>query len=232
MHTVECFLPLYNGITKMEIGIEDNAEIAEAPEQKFKPVCFYGSSITQGGCACTPGNNYTAMLARWLDFPQRNLGFSGSGRGEEIVARYISMLDLAAFVMDYDHNAPSIEHLENTHKRFFEIIREAQPELPIIFVSKPDFDPSPKVNADRRAVIYKTYSEAVAAGDKKVWFVDGETMFGPYEKLNDRRACTVDGCHPNDLGFYRMADTIYPVLKEALESSAPAESAEENEDKK
>jgi len=226
VHKVECFLPLYNGITNMEIGIEDEAEISEAPEQKYKAVAFYGSSITQGGCASTPGNNYTAMLARWFDFPQRNLGFSGSGKGEEIVARYISMLDLSAFVLDYDHNAPSIEHLENTHKKFFSIIREAQPDLPVIFVSKPDFDPSPEANAKRRDVIFKTYSEAVAAGDKKVWFVDGESLFGPYETLNDRRACTVDGCHPNDLGFWRMADTIYPVLEEALASNV-TESSEE-----
>ena len=30
---------------------------------------------------------------------------------------------------------------------------------------------------------------------------------------------TVDGCHPNDLGFYRMYRTVLPVLRKALKNS-------------
>jgi len=218
VHTVECFLPLYNGITKMEIGIDDDAEFHAPPKQKYKPVCFYGSSITQGGCATKPGNSYNAFLARMLDFPQINLGFSGNGKGEQIVAEYITSLDLSVFVLDYDHNAPTLEHLKNTHKPFFDTVRRARPKLPIIIMTKPDFDRSPAANAERREVIYQTYKAAKDGGDDNVYFIDGETFFGPDTPENDRLACTVDGCHPNDLGFYRMAMTIYPVLKEVLES--------------
>ncbi len=217
MHKVECFLPLYNGITKMEIGIDDDATLAAPPKYKIeKPVLFYGSSITQGGCASKPGNSHAAFLSRWLDFPQNNQGYSGSAKGEPLMARYFAILDLAALVLDYDHNAPNVEHLRDTHENFFRIIREAQPELPIIFVSKPDFDKDPTDGTRHRDVIRETYTNAVKNGDKKVWFVDGESMFGPYTKFNDRRACTVDGCHPNDLGFYRMAQAIRPALEEAL----------------
>jgi len=217
VHTVECFLPLYNGITKMEVGVDDNAGFFAPPKQKYKPVCFYGSSITQGGCASKPGNSYNSMLARFLDFPQVNLGFSGSGRGEQVIAEYIASLELSAFVLDYDHNAPNIEHLKNTHKAFFDTVRKAQPKLPIIIMTKPDFDSNPEGNAERRSVIYETYKAAKDSGDENVYFIDGESFFGDYTLFNDRRACTVDGCHPNDLGFRRMAETIYPVLKKALE---------------
>ena len=218
MHKVECYLPLYNGITKMEIGIDDDAEIAAPPAYKNKAVCFYGSSITQGGCASKPGNNYSAMLSRWLDFEQRNLGFSAGGKGEDLVARYISLLDLSAFVMDYDHNAPTAEHLKETHERFFKIIRDAQPELPVIFISKPGYDNNPEASEIRRDIIRATYENALKNGDKNVRFIDGRTLFGDYSIRNDRRACTMDGTHPNDLGFYRMARTVYPVLKEVIEN--------------
>ena len=211
------FLPLYNGITAMEVGVNDDAVVEAPPAHAIaKPVGFYGSSITQGGCASKPGNSYNAMLARWLDFAQINLGFSGSGRGEPIMADYIASLDMAAFVLDYDHNAPSVEHLKNTHKPLFDTVRKAHPDLPIIIVTKPDFDYD--ASADRRrAVIRRTYDNAVANGDKNVWFIDGESFFGDV----DRHLCTCDRCHPNDLGFWRMAQTVEPLVREILEARYP-----------
>ncbi len=205
-------LPLYGSASKIEIGLAPGAKIeTPTPQAITKPVLFYGSSITQGGCASRPGNAYTTMLCRAIDAPQINLGFSGSGKGEIAVAKAIAELDLAAFVMDYDHNAPSIEHLKLTHEPFFKAIREKQPDLPIIIMSKCDFGGSQNEIA-RRSVIRQTYDNAVKAGDKHVWFIDGETLFGQ----EDRDACTVDNCHPNDLGFYRMHKTILPILKEAV----------------
>ena len=128
------------------------------------------------------------------------------------MARHIASLKLSAFVMDYDHNAPDIPHLERTHYPFYEIIRRANPDLPILMVSKPDFDNGAD-NSRRRDIVLESYLKGRAAGDKKLWFVDGESLF----QGRDRDACTVDGCHPNDLGFYRMAEAIYPKLKKALE---------------
>ena len=99
-----------------------------------------------------------------------------------------------------------------THEPFFRIIREAQPSLPIVLLSRPNFDADPADGARRREVVRRTYELARAAGDKRVWFIDGQELFGT--ELRD--ACTVDGCHPNDLGFYRMYRRIRPVLEEAL----------------
>lgn len=212
---IEINLPLYNGVTAVLIGLEKEASCL--PPRKYtydKPVVYYGSSITQGGCASRPGNSYQGFISRWLDSDHVNLGFSGSGRGEEIMANFIAGIDMCAFVMDYDHNAPSAEHLLNTHERMFKIVRKAHPCIPVIMVTKPDVEKDVENVPLRRDAIYRTYLNALNAGDKNVRFIDGKDLFG--EK--DRDACTVDGCHPNDLGFYRMAGVIYPVLKEALES--------------
>ena len=115
--------------------------------------------------------------------------------------------------MDYDHNAPDAEHLKNTHENFFKTVRRFNSKLPVVIVSKPDTEADPYFYI-RRGIIERTYKNAKKSGDKHVYFVDGETLFGK----NDRDTCTVDGCHPNDLGFYRMAKNIRPTLKKALGS--------------
>lgn len=218
MRSYALYLPLYNGVNELLIGLPPKArlEAGRTPAHE-KPILFYGSSITQGGCASTVANAYTHVLARRLDAALYNLGFSGNGKGEQNMARYIASLPMSAFVLDYDHNAPSPEHLEATHEAFFRTVREAQPDLPVVFVSKPDFDTnsfsSIEENARRREIIRRTYQRALERGDKRVWFVDGETFFGDKERYD----CTVDGCHPTDLGFRRMADVLEPVLRQALE---------------
>jgi lysophospholipase L1-like esterase len=128
------------------------------------------------------------------------------------MALLIARIPMSVFVYDYDHNAPNVKHLADTHAPFFRTIRQARPELPIIMVSRPDFDSNPAEGRVRREIIRTTYEQAKANGDKHVFFVDGETLFGEH----DRDACTVDGCHPNDLGFMRMAQTIRPTLAKAL----------------
>ncbi|MBQ7394840.1 MAG: SGNH/GDSL hydrolase family protein [Lentisphaeria bacterium] len=202
-------LPLYGGVRKLELGLEPGAKV-EAPEAYTlaKPILFYGSSITQGGCASRPGNNYSTMLCRKLDAPQINLGFSGCAKGEISVAEAIASLDLAAFVMDYDHNAPNAEHLAKTHGPFFRKVREAHPDLPILLLTRGD-----NPTKERTAVVRETYEKAVAAGDKNVYFIDGADYFAG---LEDWATATVDGCHPNDLGFYLMYQRVLPVLKQAL----------------
>ena len=159
------------------------------------------------------GSCYPTILARRLDAPLVNLGFSGNGRGEPEMAQYISTLHMSAFVLDYDHNAYHPEHLMKTHEPFYQIVRKAHPDLPIIMMSKPDFENgSLQENIERRSIIRRTYDRAVAAGDRRVWFIDGQTLFGE----TDRDMCTVDGAHPTDLGFLRMADAVEPILRHAL----------------
>ncbi len=206
-------LPLYSGVTEFAIGVESTANLENpTPYAVEKPVLFYGSSITQGGCASRPGNCYTNMVSRMLNIPIISFGFSSNCRGDDILAERINELDLSAFVYDYDHNAPNAEFLEKTHEKFFRMIRSQHPDLPIILMSKPDYDDDPVSGEERKAVILRTYAHAIAEGDRNVYFIDGSTIFG--DDLRD--ACTVDRNHPTDLGFSRMAKAVAPVLRKVL----------------
>jgi lysophospholipase L1-like esterase len=213
MEDIIIHLPRNEELEDVLIELEEDARVeAATPYGLERPMVFYGSSITEGGCASRAANAYTALLSKWLDADYINLGFSGSAKGEPELAAYIAGLEMSVFIYDYDHNAPDPEHLEKTHEPFFRTIRQAQPELPVLFLTKPDFDQDPATAVLRRSTIRRTYENARASGDRNVYFIDGETYFG----RKDREACTVDGCHPNDLGFMRMAETIYPVLQNIL----------------
>lgn len=213
-HEIRINLPIFAAVEKVEISLDESAAVyLPEPYKSGRPVVFYGSSITNGASASHAGNAYTTQLAMRLGFEEYNLGFSGSARGEDIMSDYIASLNMAAFVYDYDHNAPDEAHLTATHEPFFRKIRERQPVLPVVMVSKPDFDSDSAGNAARREIIRRTYENAVSEGDGNVWFIDGETLFGRDEA---RGHCTSDGCHPNDLGFCRMADALQPVLAEIL----------------
>ena len=210
LETVTVNLPRNDLLLGMEIGVEEDAVLREAPAYRVPdPIVFYGSSITEGGCAERPGNAYTSLACRWLDADYRNFGFSGKARGETEFAEFIASLPkISVFVYDYDHNAPDAEHLRATHERFFRIVRRAHPETPILLLSRPDTDKDPADAAARRDIIRATCERARAAGDENVRFLDGGAFFGP----EGRAECTVDGTHPNSLGFMRMAQSLYPVL--------------------
>lgn len=212
MEDVTIWLPRNEVIADFTISIEDDAEILPPTPYKYPPIVYYGSSITEGGCCCRVTNVYNALISQHLDVDYYNLGFSGGAKGELEIADYINTIPMSIFVYDYDHNAPDVEHLRKTHETFFKRIREKNPALPVVIMTKPDFDYDSQ-NAERRAVIYNTYLNAKNSGDSNVYFIDGESFFGDV----DRHACTCDCCHPNDLGFYRMAQVIEPVIKSILE---------------
>ena len=123
---------------------------------------------------------------------------------------------MSVFVCDYDYNAPTVEHLKATHHSFYETIRQKNPTVPYIMITRPNFWTRPAEEEDvlqRRDVIMSSYLKARAAGDQNVYFIDGIGFFaGPhlYEM-------TVDSIHPNDAGFLRMAEQIGCVIKHALE---------------
>ncbi len=207
-------MPLYNGVEELYIGLQENAIVEGGSKYKYdKPVLYYGSSITQGGCASRPGNSYPGFISRKLDCDFINLGFSGSALGEDAIADYMRELDISIFVCDYDYNAPDAGHLEKTHERLYKRFREVKKDTPIIFISKPGFyKDDDKV---RREIILRTYNNAVAGGDNNVYFIDGETLFDG--EFWDE--CTVDKSHPNDIGFLRMAEKIGAVIGKILENN-------------
>ncbi len=209
---IQMNLPLYGGISKLEIGFPTKARVGAPTPRTNGAIAFYGSSITQGGCVSRPANSYCNIICRALDADCVSYGFSGSAMGELSVAEHIASRDLACFVMDYDYNSPSAETLQATHEPFFKLIRAAQPELPVVFVTHPFYDKPDANDINRIAIVRKTYENAIKAGDKNVYFVDSSAFFS--DEMRDLYA--VDYLHPNDLGQFSMAKTIFPAVKKAI----------------
>jgi hypothetical protein len=214
MQDLILYFPLYNDVDRLYIGLQENAKFETPGKYSHElPVVFYGSSITQGGCASRPANAYQNMLSRGLDIDILNLGFSGSARGEKTIAEYIAKLPMLALVCDYDHNAPDPDHLKSTHYPFYQIIRDKNPELPIIIMSKPDVrhvdQNAVNLNLSRREIVKNTYEKAIAQGDNNVYFIDGYSLF----EEDELQSSTVDTCHPNDLGFYYFYKALKKTLK-------------------
>ena len=221
--------PLYAGVESVYVGVDEGAKVdAPSPWASDRPVVVYGTSITQGGCASRPGMSWTNILSRRLNIPFVNLGFSGKGRGEAEVAREVARVsNPGLFVLDYEANSgtPGLKRIESisiTMPEFIKILRAAHPETPILVISKIRYpgewrdraadDParSPEVEAVR-----KFQEELVAklrgAGDGNIYYLNGSDFLG-----EDWYECTVDGVHPTDLGFSRMAEAIGPTIEKIL----------------
>ena len=217
MEDILIFLPRNEIIKNVWIYTEDDAQIeAPTPYKYSKPMLFYGSSITEGGIACNVSNGYNAVISRHLDADFYNLGFSGNAKGEIEMADFINTIDMSVFVYDYDHNAPTPEHLEATHEPFFKRIREKHPTLPVVMMSRP-YAVYGEEEKRRREIVKRTYQNAIDAGDKNVYFIDGEA---PFRCDPDRELCFIDTIHPNDLGFSKMVAHIEPIIKKILEAQA------------
>lgn len=201
--------PLYNSVDRLYIGLAGNASF-EKPSKYMNelPIVFYGTSITQGGCASRPGNSYQAFLSRMFNIDYVNLGFSGSGRAEDEMISYLAGLSMAAFVSDYDYNADNAGHLGETHDKLYDAVRAKHPDIPYIMLTGSGRTHLAERDK-RRQIIMNTYSRAIDLGDTNVYFIDGTTLFTG----DEWQACTVDNVHPNDMGFYCFAKALYPVLR-------------------
>ena len=215
LEDITVWLPRNEIISDIEISVNDYAQMLPPTPYKYsKPILYYGSSITEGGCCASITNGYNAIISRHLDVDYYNFGFSGNARGDMNMAEYISGIDMSILVYDYDHNAPTAEHLAQTHEPFFKLIREKNPDLPVVMMTRPSITYTDE-HKKRRDIVRATYENALNAGDKNVYFVDGEAFFGD----SDRELCTVDRVHPNDLGFSRMAAVVEPVIRTILEEN-------------
>lgn len=214
------YLPLYDGIASLEIGVEKGGTIGQpdlvSPNNQ-KPVIMYGSSILQGGCASRPGMAHTNILARMLDREVINLGFSGNAKIDyEIAELMASHKDPGVFVLDYVPNCTA-DMIDEKGEQFFRIIRDAHPDVPVVFVQNAVlhgtdiFDKGAEriVKAKNDAQL-RLFEKLKKAGEKKIYFVYGDGMLG-----NDGEA-TVDGTHFTDLGMLRYAEHIYPTVLKAL----------------
>lgn len=213
------YLPLYKPVKVLGIGVDAEAQTSAArPFALAKPVVFYGTSITQGGCASRPGMSYQAQLGRKLNLDFVNLGFSGNGLGEAEVARAVAEIDAACFVLDFGANHRSGQAMRQVYGPFLEILRAKWPLTPVVVVTPLYTTREERLEglrrdwAERRDFISGLVRQRLQAGDKHLFLVDGSTLLGP-----TRGDGLVDGSHPNDLGFYWMAEGLTPGLREALQ---------------
>lgn len=212
------FTPRTAPLTQLELLLDDGASVRRAPDYALeRPIVFYGSSITQGAVSASPARSFTALVAERLGADHINLGFGGNAKGELEMARYIATLDMSAFVMEYDDNAKNAEELRRTHKPFFDTVRRARPDLPILLLSRPDTDREFVSSCYRRRVIMDTFHAALDSGDRMVDYVDGFYLWG-----SDRRAdCAAeDKNHPTEYGSSVMADVITPRLRSLMRRDA------------
>jgi len=215
---ITLYLSLYKPVKVRGIGVDTGAKLSPAKSFSIaKPVVFYGTSITQGGAASRPGMSYEAILGRKLNLDFVNLGFSGNGLGEPEVARAVAEIDASCFVLDFGANHKTGEAMREVYAPFLDAVRAQHPTTPIIavtplYTSREERIPNFKTDwQERREWIRRVVRERIKRGDKNLYLVDGAGLLGsnPGDGL-------VDGGHPNDLGFYRMAEGLAPTLRRAL----------------
>lgn len=216
----ECLvnLPLYNGIREFSLGVDPNAEIAPPAPRKSgidKPVVFYGTSITHGGCASRPGMAFVNIVGRDLDVPVVNLGFSGSGVMEYEMSGHLARIDASCYVLDCLWNMGSTadrprkgRNVEDNYEPFIRNLRRLRPGVPIVMAEMCDAwngEPNGKDRFTR-----KLYEKLVAEG----W---DDLVYLPKKGMHpDDCEGTVDGCHPNDWGMMHLARAFGGAVRRAL----------------
>ena len=210
------FLPLYDGIAELAVGIEEgtsiNAPAVDLP-RRDSPVVVYGTSITQGGCASRPAMAWTNILERRLNCEFVNLGFSGNGQLDlEIAPVVAAVASPALFILDFVPNVTA-EIIDERMEPFIETIRRAHPDTPILLIENPvfphstfDLDIAQRVES-RNAALRRHFEKLIADGDTRLYHLASDKLIGL-----DGEA-TVDGIHFTDLGFTRYADALQPLIE-------------------
>jgi hypothetical protein len=214
------YLPLYNGTKFVELGIPTNAVIEKAgpwgPGER-KPIVFYGTSILQGLSASRPGMVHNAILGRKFNWPTINLGFSGNGKMEPEMADLLAELDPSVYVLDCLPNMVADE-INARVEPFVKKLRAVHPDVPIILVEDRTLQNAFLVSGQMeyyhlkdRAALKAAYESLKKAGDKNLYYIPGEHLFG------DDGEGSVDGSHPTDLGFTRQAEIFAKVIEPLLQ---------------
>ena len=208
-------LPLYNGVKSLAIGVRKGAGFWPTPPRKDTAILFYGTSITQGACASRPGTSFVSLLGRRLARPVLNFGFSGNGRMELEVGRFLAELDPAIFVIDCVANTDA-EQIAQRTAPLVKLFRAARARTPILLLGERAWDNAallPDLGeryAAKSEALRKAYESLRTEGVDNLHFRAGGDLLG-----RDGEA-TVDGSHPNDLGMMRYADAIEPDLRRLL----------------
>ncbi|MGL5787931.1 MAG: SGNH/GDSL hydrolase family protein [Bacteroidales bacterium] len=210
--------PLYDGVTDLQIGVDSLSVLSLPKNDEFadqKPIIAYGTSILQGACASRPGMAATNILTRKLSREVINLGFSGNGQLDYEIAEVMSERPAVLYLLDFVPNV-NVKQIEEKGEKFFRIIRDRNPQTPILFIENPifphtlfDASLSDYVPAKNRA-LKALFNQLQHSGEKDIYYLSSDNLLG-----SDQEA-TVDGIHSTDLGFIRYVDIVYPLIQSIL----------------
>ena len=226
------YLPLYDGVISLEIGIDSTASLLMPENPDLLPlsaenpaegaILIYGTSVTQGGCATRPGMSFTSILERWLHRQTINLGFSGNGRMDKIMADEIAKVPASVYVIDCLANC-DYDIVRDSTEYFIRTIAEANPQTPILMLSNYCYpyhwlDAQFREDAAKENALWEEFCDKLRKeGYKNIKYID------LYSECNMKKSAigpdhegTVDGVHMTDLGFLRYAETLLPYLEKAL----------------
>jgi hypothetical protein len=209
------YLPLYNGVESLEIGVPTGAQFRPVPPRTERPLLLYGTSIMQGACASRPGMAFSSILGRRLNRPVINLGFSGNGQMEPEVGALLAEQNPALYAIDCLPNMSPEMVVERTQPLVRQL-RAAHPNTPILLVEDRTvtnaefYKGTREAHAKRRAALRDAYEALGRAGVKRLYYLRGEKQLG-----SDGEGAT-DGSHPNDLGMVRYADAYERALRRIL----------------
>lgn len=208
------YLPLFNTLERLEIGVEPGARFELVPPVHDRPIVYYGTSIIHGAAASRPGMAVPAQLGRRLGRSVIGLGFSGNGKMELELARLIAEIDAALYVVDCLPNMDAALVTERALP-FITELRSRRPAVPVLLVedrtyanawARPAMQERHRTSRAALSAAYRT------ADDPGVHYLTGAVLLGADGED------TVDGSHPTDLGFRRMSDVLAPVISDLLES--------------
>ena len=208
------FLPLYDGINNIEIGVDSLSYVKRPDRNDKKPIIFYGTSITQGACASRPGMAHTNIISRKLNRDVINFGFSGNGRMEQSIAKLISNSNPIFYIIECMPNMYPPDLVSSNTIPLIDTIRAKDPDTPIILV---DLFTSPLTALDKNAItgtsemnnaLKTQYDKMINSGYNNIIYLETQSALG-----NDFEG-TVDAVHFTDLGFIRYSDFLVKKFEE------------------
>ena len=202
------YLPLYNEVTSMYIGIPAGNEFHFISETGERPVVVYGTSIAQGACASRPGMAWTNYMQRITDTPVVNLGFSGNGQLEEPLFKALSEISAQLYIIDCMPNMTGERTalIQERIKAGVKMLREHN-NTPILLIEHDGYMGGEASNA-RKKEYEKTNQELRSVYEQLC--NDGITNlhYLTQKELGLNSDSQVDGVHASDWGMAMYAKSI------------------------
>lgn len=220
-HSFRLYLPLYNEVTWLEIGVPSKNTLVYTPRQKENPIIVYGTSIAQGACATRPGMAWTNILHRELNYPLVNLGFSGNGKLEQPILDLIKDQKPAMVVLDClpnlsARNEKEAEELSKLIDNAIQTIRAEHKGVPILIAEHSTGFNSQflyhtfQENAEKLTKVARERVDAHRrSGDQNLYLL-------PNMGFEMDEDVTVDYVHPNDIGMRKIAEAYKDIIFKIL----------------